>query len=63
MEKTQEETDSGRGEAKSHIPQYQLTEILNMGKSDSFLDKLVKLSIIVRNVAPTLLRLFGSEGS
>ena len=34
-----------------------------MGKSDSFLDKLVKLSIIVRNVAPTLLRLFGNEGN
>ncbi|BBT41442.1 hypothetical protein WP8W18C01_37830 [Pseudomonas putida] len=34
-----------------------------MGKSDSLLDKLVKLSIIVRNVAPTLLRLFCSEAS
>ncbi|MFG0631409.1 hypothetical protein [Pseudomonas sp. xss_2] len=57
MEKAQEESIRGTGEAKGHIPQYQPTEILNMGKNDSFLDKLVKLSIIVRNVGPTLLRL------
>lgn len=53
----------GTGEAKGHIPQYQPTEILNMGKNDSFLDNLVKLSIIVRNVGPTLLRIFASEGN
>lgn len=28
-----------------------------MGRNDSFLDKLVKLSIIARNVGPTLLRI------
>ncbi len=29
-----------------------------MGRIDSFLDKLVKLSVIVRNIGPTLLRMF-----
>lgn len=34
-----------------------------MDRTHSFLDMLVKLSIIVRNVGPTLLRIFCNGGN